>query len=508
MLNLYEECGVAAYYLKNPSVDSIDVPISLINLGSALQHRGQKSCGATFYNPFRQRIISTHKDLGLVSKVFCLDNLKAHKSLVEKYKSIAGIFHTRYCTSGQGNKTDESAKDEVQPFERRHGRLWKRFALAFNGNFSNYRELRKNLEQEHDYHFDTSVDTEVLMHLMALELVASSNHDGIKTSKPDLFKVTENVMKNLDGAYNVVSLFADGKLLVFRDPHGFRPLVWGENKKAYAIASESRALERIGIKNFQDVNPGEAIIFNGNTLEKRIISQGKKSFCHFEGIYFEKANSKNDGIQVKMVRENSGRRLAREEPLKDQFNYSNSIVAPAPWAAIPAAETYAEERGLRLRLAIEKDETLRGFINGADDRIDIMNRIYVVHSGDVYGKKVIIVDDSLVRGETSKLLIQRVRQAGAIEVHLRLTEPPIGFPCFYGIDIPTRKELIVNKFENDLEKNIAQEIGADSVYFQTIEGLVDSFGLPKENLCLACLDKNYPTPFGKKRLEEAMNVSE
>lgn len=504
MHEFHEECGVGAYFLKDQAESSFEVPSNLINIASSLQHRGQRSAGGAFFNPHGEKIIVTHKEVGAVLKVFALDNSDLNRKIMERCKSVAGIVHTRYCTSGGGGENDDSAFDEVQPFERRHGRTWKRFALAFNGNIANYKELRDEMVKEHGYHLDTKVDTEVLMHLIALEIQSQSKSFISSASRPDMFEVIKNVMKKLDGAYNVVLLFADGSLIVFRDPHGFRPLVWGENENAFAFASESRALERIGIKKFQDVLPGEVLLVNKNGVSRRIVANARRSFCHFEGIYFEKANSRNDGLYIKKVREDAGRELAKSEPLKDQLN-GDYVVVPAPWTAVPAAEAYAEALGLQFRLAIEKDESLRGFINGTNDRAKIMKRVYVTHSGDVAGKKVLVVDDSLVRGETSKLLIQRIREAGAKEVHLRLTEPPIKFPCFYGIDIPSRKELIANKYSGEkFEENIAREIGADSVIFQTIDGLVNAFGIPKENLCLACLTGEYPTEFGRKRFSEVM----
>lgn len=500
----HEECGVGAYFLKDQSENSLKVPANLINIASSLQHRGQRSAGINVYNPLGDKLMTTHKDIGSVLKVFSLDNSEVNKKILEKCRGCAGIVHTRYCTSGKGGEDYEAAFDEVQPFERRHGRTWKRFSLAFNGNISNYKELRDDFVKERGYHLDTNVDTEVLMHLIALEIKEQSTSFISEASRPDLFEVVENVMKKLDGAYNIVLLFGDGNLIVFRDPHGFRPLVWGENEEGYVFASESRALERVGVTKFQDVLPGQAILVNKFGVTKRILATAKRSFCHFEAIYFEKANSRNDGLYIKNVRENAGRELAKTEPLKQNLD-SDFVVVPAPWTAVPAAEAFAEALKIPFRLAVEKDESLRGFINGVNDREKIMKRIYVVHSRDVSGKKVIVVDDSLVRGETSKLLIQRIRESGAKEVHLRLTEPPIKFPCFYGIDIPSRKELIANKFSgNDFEERIAKEIGANSVVFQTIDGLVNAFGIPKENLCLACLTGEYPTEYGKKRFKEVL----
>lgn len=492
-----EECGVGAIYLKDQSKSSIETPFNLVHIDLRHQHRGQRSAGINVYNPYGESPFVSHKDLGLVSEVFRMRNREEFEEILKRCQGTAGIAHTRYSTSGK-RKDYEAMRNEVQPFERRHGRLSKRFSLAFNGNITNYEELYNELKAT-GYWMDTKVDTEILMHYIAIytKILGGSVEDG---KKPEMFDVVKKIMEKFDGAYNVVSMFADGELLAFRDPRGFHPMSIGENDKMYAIASESSALESIGINNHSLILPGEAIKINKNGLQRRRLVEQQEKFCHFEKVYFMRADSKIGGLEIRAIRENLGRRLARDEPLKDKLN-SEYIVVPAPKAAIPAAEGYSRELGLNFSLAIDKAEDLRGFINDIEERKGIMSTVYIIYESEVKGKKIMLIDDSIVRGETSKQLISDLRKKGALEVHLRLTEPPIKHPCWYGIDYPTRKELIANISKENIESEIAKYIGADSVHFQTIDGMVDALGVPANNLCLACLTGKYPTHCGQKRAD-------
>lgn len=488
-----EECGVSGIFFKDQNQSSIEVPHNLIDLGRGLQHRGLKSAGISVYNPYGRSILVSHKGVGWVSEVFQVKDKNRYNQILQDCCGTAGIGHTRYSTSG--SRGDARAEvDEVQPFERRHGRLWKRFSLAFNGNLANYDALKGELK-DMDYWLDTEVDTEVLMHLFATNIKKFSGHDD---RKPDLFEVTHSIMDKLDGAYTVVSMFADGNLLAFRDPKAMRPLVWGQNERFYAVASESSALEKIGIHEFQDVRGGEAVIFNKDGVQSKRLIIDRPKPCQFEFVYFLRSKSVMDGTDVRQVRKNFGKRLADKEPLRQKLD-SSYIVVPAPMTAIPAAQAYAAALGLQFEMAVEKDGP-RGFINDSEERKRIMSSSYTVHSSDVIGKKVILIDDSVVRGETSRILVSEIRKAGAQEVHLRLTEPPIKFPCFYGIDYPTLGELAANQFNGHAEEGVAQMVGADSVVFQDLEGLISSIGRG-DSLCTACLTGKYPTPCGQALYE-------
>ncbi len=501
-----EECGVFGIYLKDLSQPKEAVP-SLIAQGlSMLQHRGQKSAGMSVYNPratgeTRRKILTTYKGVGLVSEVFKLSHRPEHQEILQRCSGIAGIGHTRYSTAGA--KDDYFAsQDEAQPFERRHPRAFKRFAICFNGNLANSAELGSEMENK-GYILETAVDTEVLMNLLSWHIKLESDGDNVREPlKPNLFNVVQESMLRLDGSYNTLSLFADGDLLAFRDPHGFHPLCWGENDYFYALASESIALEKVGINRFRDVNPGEALIFNSSGVRSKQLTSSQRSFCHFEFVYFSKSPSIMEGRSVKEVRRALGIQLANEEPLKNKFD-SSYLVVPAPMTSIPAAEAYANALGLELRCAIEKNSSARGFINPSFQRMQIMNGTYLFHP-DLKDRKIIILDDSLVRGETSKILVKGAKDRGAREIHLRFTEPAISHPCFYGIDYPTHGELMASRMssgcssQEELEFRIAKELGADAVRFQTLDSLVTATGMPKSDLCLACLTGQYPTSCGQK----------
>jgi len=498
-------CGIIGVYLKGDQPASILVPQIAISGLSMLQHRGQRSAGISVYNPQisgepNRKIIVTHKEPGLVSEVFRLNHPHAHKTLLQRCIGKAAIGHTRYSTAG--SRDDPFlAIDEAQPFERRHPRAFRRFAICFNGNLSNYSELAREMTDK-QYILETDVDTEVLMNLLSLTIAKHSENSDGEPKKPDLFSVAKGLTTRLDGAYNILSLFGDGDLLAFRDPQGFHPLCWGENEECYAVASESAALESMGITKFKDIDPGEALIINSSGVESENLVNNGKSFCHFEKVYFSKSHSKINGVPVKDDRIRLGVELAKEEYL--DTSDSSYLVVPAPFTAIPAAESFAKHLGIEFKQAIEKSGGMRGFINGKDERKRIMNSGYSFHY-DLGGRKVIIVDDSIVRGETSAKLVGGVRARGALEVHLRSTEPPIKNPCYYGIDYPNREELIAARLSKDnlpieeLESRVAREIGADSVRFQTIEGLVRAIGTPANELCLACLTGEYPTTYGAKR---------
>jgi amidophosphoribosyltransferase len=495
-----EECGIAGIYLKKGKEEL--VPETLYSMLFQLQHRGQLSAGISVcdMNEGSKRI-KILKEIGRVNNLFKVNNREENKKIKEYFKGVAGIGHVRYSTSGKA-KEYLSLLGETQPFFRWHGRAWKRFSIAFNGNLANYPELRKEILVG-GYILDTDVDTELMMHLFSLELKEYSLDKFER--KPDFYEVCRKVMERLDGAYNILLLFADGDLIAIRDPKGIKPLVWGENDYCFAVASESVALEKIGIEKFYSVLPGSCVIFNEHGFRQKRLIYERKAHCHFEWTYFAKAGSVIDGRPVNVVRTNYGRRLAESEPLQEEIkkNPEKFVVIPVPNTSIPAAEEYADYFRIPCRSAIIKIRGDRGFINKDSEREAIMNREYVVLSDIVKDKKVLLIDDSLVRGETILKIIKPLRKAGAFEIHFRSTEPPITCPCFYGIDFPTPEELIANKFSREgFEMKVAEFIGADSVAFQNIQGLVDSIGFRKDELCLACLTGEYPTIYGEKRARE------
>lgn len=504
MGEIKEECGVFGIYLKNRVATNKPLIPKYLYLGlSALQHRGQLSAGLVSWDPTHgpyRKILNARKDGGKVDDLFNVKNEEVNKNLIDYLRGYAGMGHVRYCTSGSTKKYQDVING-TQPFQRRHARLCKRFALGFNGTIANVSDLRKNLRKE-GYYLDTQTDTEVLMHLISKYVKNSMRETKSgKLSKPDLFEVQEELMNQLDGSYSLLELFADGNMVATRDPWGFKPFVWGETSEFFAVASESTALKKLDIENFYDVKPGSSILFNQQGVDEKILVDiGKTAYCHFEEVYFSKTISVNNGVLVNGVRKNLGRNLAKNESLRDRINSfkKDFVVVPVPKTAIPAAKAYADELGLNFEMAIEKLKGDRGFINKASVRERIMSTEYEIIADEIKGKKVIVVDDSVVRGETSKKIMHQLRNAGAKEIHFRSTEPPIKYPCFYGIDFATRKELVANKYSDNFEEKFAEFLGVESVGFQTLEGLVDAMGFDKDQLCLACLNGDYPTEAGKK----------
>ena len=295
---------------------------------------------------------------------------------------------------------------------------------------------------------------------------------------------------------------------VIRDPYGFKPLVIGENDEFYAVASESVALRKIGINDIKPVIPGSATLINKTGVETRNIKgSDRRAYCFFEYAYFSKVSSVNDNRSVYSVRINLGNEIAElinRENLIDEVktNPGKCIVVPIPNTAITAGEQVGRKLGLNYSCAaLIKSDSERGFINKAERRNLIMSRVYDIIPEAVKDKIVLLVDDTIVRGETSKKIIQNVREAGAEKVHLLVTVPPIKHGCFYAVDFFT-EELIADKFKNGrLEDYIAKDIGADSVVYPNLEGLIRATGFSKNELCLACLTSEYPTPCGKKKHE-------
>ena len=490
-----EECGVVACVLKEDFAETFNVAEILNNLLGELQHRGQTSSGIATFSKHNKKLLKTLKEAGKVAHLFKNWDKNYTAQKMKEFNGEIGIGHVRYATS---NVDDDAFTilEEAQPFLRRHGRPWKRFAIAFNGHIANYDELKKELLEE-GYILDTDVDTEVIMHLISLSLKKHLTH-----TPEGLFKSFEEVIAKLDGSFNCVFLNASGDLVVFRDPLGLRPLVIGENEKFFAVASESKALNKVGITNFRDVAPGEVVIIkNGEMICKSLKIDSRCAHCHFEYVYFSDTCSINDSILVNDVRKNLGKILGREERLKGRFGEEDWMVVPVPSTSIPAAVAYSYETNVAFSFSLIKNDVGRGFINSTEMRKTIMNAKYSIIPESVRDKKVILVDDSIIRGETCQRVIKLLRDAGASEVHLRVTELPIKFPCFYGVDFPSYKELIagdINGSKEEIEKQVAQKINADSMGFISFEGLKESLGGNGDTFCFACLTGKYPTEKGQE----------
>jgi amidophosphoribosyltransferase len=496
-----EECGVCGIYLKDRSENSLIVPASIDLMLSAIQRRGQSGTGVGVFKlregkyskPFVHR-----KKLLNVENFFGGDDSQKRSWVLETLKGVSGIGHVRYGTSG----TRENALDMLQPFLRRHGRKSKRFCFCFNGNLANYPELEQDL-LKNDYDLEIGVDTEIIMHLISLRL-KFQQFNSEENFEQDFFDLARSLMEKLDGAYSLLILMGNGDLGVIRDPQGFKPLVWGENNDFYAVTSETSALRQVGIKDFHIVEPGSAILFSKGGARVAKLFNTKKAHCHFEAVYFENDASHFEDVPVHDIRWRFGIELAKKEPLAEEIkkNPQDFVIFPAPESANLAARAFASYFGLASEEVLKKFSSKRGFINSKEKREYLMSRIYDVIPHLVKDKKAILIEDSVVRGETLKKVIKLVRDAGAKEIHVRITDAPIRCPCFYGIDMSTYSELIANKYPDHTEESIAKEMKVESFIYQTLEGLKNAIGINPEDLCLACLNGEYPTEYGKKRAEE------
>ncbi|MFC1521143.1 amidophosphoribosyltransferase [Elusimicrobiota bacterium] len=512
---LKEECGVAAIVDLKPRENN--KPFDLVSLLYTLlikqQNRGHLAAGIATFNKSRTRILERYRALGTVNEAFRASDPKKFNALKEEFNGSVGIGHVRYGTFG---KNDVEC---AQPFLRRHGKLSKKFAIAFNGNLANYAQLEAVLKREHDYSVESKTDTEIIMHNLALK---------IKSGARDWKEIFGHLADICDGAYNIVFLNGKGDLIISRDPYGFRPLCYGisPDKRIFAAASESVALERIGIRQFCDVEPGHLIHVHDGEVDIIKYTQPKAiSHCMFEWIYFANICSVVNGRAVSDVRFRLGRELAKleKEKLKKQgitvdkqFKESR-VICCVPNSSIPVSEGFGFEMGLPNSAGLIKiDAAARTFISHKKDKSTQVKNKFDVNRAVLQDKIVYLIDDSIVRGNTSKAIVDYVKNiGGAKEVHVRAACPPVAYPCFYGIDMSTISELVAGKAtldntpHDEMVKGISSFIGADSLAYQTFEGLIKGIGLSRKNLCMACLDGNYPTEHGRLLKEKAAaNVSD
>lgn len=454
-----EYCGAFGIYSFSGKPVATDIYMGLMNL----QHRGQDSAGAATSDG---KAISSVRELGFVSEIF-------NASAIEKLKGFAGIGHVRYPTIGAGGVEDS------QPFvaEARG----KKFALAHNGNLSNYGRVKKIMEQT-GYKFCSTCDAELIL--------AAFSEAYEKT--PDLFEACAAVMKKIDGAYSVVLVTDSGELVVFRDPQAIRPMCWGRSDDKIVFASESVALDIINCKLQGDLSPGEVVVVSKEGVKRKIVAgEGKPRHCMFEYVYFSRPDTKMDGKWVYEVRHNLGAALARAAPVKADF------VVAVPDTARSAVEGYSHESKIPVAEGLIKNRYIgRTFIMPSQQkRMDAVKLKLNAVRHIVEGKRIVLIDDSIVRGTTMGPIVKLVREAGAREIHLRITCPPVIGPCFYGIDLPTYKELIA---ANKTVEQIRKQVGADSLVFQSVDDLVSAIGMKREQLCLGCVTEDYPTQFGQE----------
>lgn len=499
MDELFHECGIAAVYHLQSDIPSPLVPSGDVSLASRLipgmlldmQNRGQLAAGFTTYNPNRLQLIDTHKDVGGVPEVFRMNQQERYLNLMQEYSGEAAIGHVRYATCGKDDRS------YAQPFERHHIARSKWFSFAFNGQLANYLDLREEILQTTDFHLTRETDTEVLNHLISQEL---SEHTGI--SHLDLLK---SLAARLDGSWNIVYLNANGEMFVSRDPLGMRPLCYAVEGPLFAAASESVALTHLGFaeSSVKNVPPGHAVLIdrNGVTVEK-FAESPRKAHCFFEWIYFANAGSHFDDAGVYLSRKRLGEELARVEnvPIDE-----DTIVVPVPDTAKAAADSMAFELKVPSLEGLIRNRYIgRTFIEGSN-RADKVRMKYTPLPEIMDGKRVLLVDDSIVRATTLKELVRLLRDRGRVrEIHVRIACPPIIAPCYYGIDMSTISELFApNNMQGSVitpeeEQKMADLIGADSLRYLPVESVARCVGLPHTTLCQACVDTIYPTPAGEQ----------
>lgn len=434
----------------------------------ALQHRGQESAGITASDGIDLR---THKGMGLVGQVF-------DKPTLRSLGGHLAIGHVRYSTTGSSHI--RNAQPLVVDCAR--GQI----AIGHNGNLTNAARLRAELEAQGSI-FQTTVDSEIILHLLA------------QPSDGDRVQSLENVMRRIQGAYSLV-IMGEDELIGVRDPFGFRPLVLGRIKTtvanegvdgyAYVLASETCALDLIQAEFIRDLAPGEIVLINKDgirSVNPWADTQQPHAFCIFEYVYFARPDSNIFQKNVALARTNMGRQLAREFPVEAD------IVVPVPDSGTWAALGYAEESGVSYANAFVRNHYIgRTFLQPSQLIRDFSVRVKLNLIGDmVRGKRVVVVDDSIVRGTTARARVVTLREAGAKEVHMRISCPPHKWPCAYGIDFPTRKELMAANHSLD---EIRDFLGADSLGYLSLDGMVKSIGLPANEFCSACYTGNYPSP--------------
>ena len=508
MSELREECGVAAIYHlpseeasrlcpeQGPEEVSRLMPRMLLDI----QNRGQLAAGMTTYSPGRRRLVDTYKELGSVTEVFRLNHRGKHGNLMAQYAGRAAIGHVRYATCGQDDRSF------AQPLERHHIRKHKWFSFAFNGQLANYRQLRDELLADHDIHLARESDTEIIMHALCTALA--------RQKRPPLVEVCGQLAAKFDGAYSLVFLDALGELLVARDPLGIKPLAYAREGPLFAAASESVALLNLGFspESIRSLLPGQAVTITDGRLEVRQFAHSpRRAHCFFEWVYFSNVASTLDGRSVYLARKALGEELARLEtvPADD----GDTVVVPVPDTSKAAADAMAYELKVPcLEGLIRNRYAGRTFIEGSDNREQKARLKYTPLRQVLEGKRILLVEDSIVRSTTMRVLLKRIREEGhPKEIHVRVASPPIITPCFYGIDMSTVGELFAPRFlqrepmSEAIEARMADELGADSLRYLPVASIARAIGIDAGGLCQACITGDYPTPCGQHLAQIALD---
>lgn len=443
-------CGIVGIYDKGNINAANAAYYGLV----ALQHRGQESAGIAINN---DGIITCYKEMGFVNEVF-------DDKILGLLKGDMAIGHVRYSSYG----ANFAANAQPIVIKYKNGSL----AIAHNGRIVNADLLRSQLEDQGLF-FSTTTDTEVIAALIA------------RNYKGDIVEAIKETMKIIKGSY-ALTILTDNKLIGIRDKHGFRPLVLGKLDNGYALASETCALDTLGAQFLRDVKPGEIVVVDKNGLKcfeaENVVP---RKVCLFEYIYFARPDSIIDGISIYKAREKAGKILAAEHPA-----VADTVIS-VPDSGIPASIGYASESGIPYSIGLIKNRYVgRTFIQPTQSMRELGVKLKLNPLKDnIDGKSVVMVDDSIVRGTTSRKIVQALRDAGAREVHMRISSPPVVGPCRYGIDTPTTEELIGAK---KTIEDIRKYIGADSLSFLSLEGLLAAVGSKGEGFCTACFNGDYP----------------
>ncbi len=461
-----EECGVFGAY----DMDGGDVASTVYYGLFALQHRGQESCGIAVTDTYGERKVRSKKGLGLVNDVFDEESLR-------ELKGNLGVGHVRYSTAG-GSRA-ENAMPLVINYVK--GTL----VIAHNGNLTNAVELRRELEYTGAI-FQTTIDSEVIAYHIARErLNTGKAEDAVK-----------NAMKKIRGAYALV-VSSPRKMIGARDPFGLKPLCIGKRGNTYILASESCALSAVGADFVRDVEPGEIVSFTKHGIESdrsMAIDAGKQARCIFEYIYFARTDSTLDGVNVYHSRIIAGKALAKSYPV------DADLVVGVPDSGLVAAKGYSEESGIPYGMAFHKNSYVgRTFIKPSQSERESSVKIKLnVIEEVVRGKRIVMVDDSIVRGTTCANIIKMLKKAGALEVHVRISSPPFLYPCYFGTDVPSNEQLIAH---THTPEEIQKMIGADSLGYMEIDKLKDMVG--DLGYCDACFTGNYPMEVPGKDVSQA-----
>ncbi len=511
MSEIHHECGVAAvYHLPSPQpsrlcpeggVEHVSrlIPRMLLDI----QNRGQLAAGMTAYNPLKSSLLATYKEVGTVTEVFRLSHRGKRESLMNEYAGQAAIGHVRYATCGKDDR------NYAQPFERHHLQKHKWFSFAFNGQLANYPELRQQLLQGNDHHLSRETDTEILMHELSRELSGDQ--------RPTWVEMLRNVASRFDGAYSLAFLNANGDMVVARDPLGIKPMCYAVEGAMFAAASESVALANLGFarESIHSLEPGMAVIIAGGQLRfERFAESPRKAHCFFEWIYFANVASTLDDRSVYLSRKVLGEELARLERSEGEVPLDeDTIIVPVPDTSKAAADAMAYALKIPCREGLIRNRySGRTFIEGSNSRVEAARAKYTPLRPVLNGKRVLLVEDSIVRSTTMKVLLDRIRdEGGAAEIHVRVACPPIVAPCFYGIDMSTVNELFAPRFlrggplTRDREREMATALGADSLRYLPVSSLSRAIGLPPDDLCQACVTGDYPTACGQQLYEVSLD---